>query len=347
MPDHHLTVAEGLARCPAPRASASSSCSARHAERRALRPARHRPPDAPHPRRGLRRGRRARGQFRNGGRAPPFGPGDVLFVPAGVEHRFEEFTDDLAVWVFFYGPEGGEAAAVSPGCERTLPRDYYLSPEMFAREQERIFCREWFCVGREEELAEPGRLRGEGRGGRKRARGAHPRRAASRRTTTSAVTAARGWCPSGGAGCFAGGIRCPYHSWTYTLDGELRTAPFLDEADGLARRRAVAPPGRASTAGAASSSCNLTPAEAAARGHTLRRPARARARAAAALSAGRAPGRRAGSTYEVAGQLEGHAGELQRVLPLRSGAPRAVPSGARVQAARRLRARLGAGHPAP
>jgi hypothetical protein len=28
---------------------------------------------------------------------------------AGVEHRFEEFTDDLLVWVFFYGPEGGES----------------------------------------------------------------------------------------------------------------------------------------------------------------------------------------------------------------------------------------------
>ena len=29
-------------------------------------------------------------------------------VPAGAEHRFEDFTDDLAVWVVFYGPEGGE-----------------------------------------------------------------------------------------------------------------------------------------------------------------------------------------------------------------------------------------------
>ena len=38
-----------------------------------------------------------------------FGPGDFLFVPAGVVHRFEDFTDDLVVWVLFYGPEGGEA----------------------------------------------------------------------------------------------------------------------------------------------------------------------------------------------------------------------------------------------
>ncbi len=38
---------------------------------------------------------------------------DVIFVPAGVEHRFEEFTDDFAVWVFFYGQRGGENADAS------------------------------------------------------------------------------------------------------------------------------------------------------------------------------------------------------------------------------------------
>ena len=36
------------------------------------------------------------------------GPGDVLFVAAGVEHRFKDFSNDFAAWVFFYGPEGGE-----------------------------------------------------------------------------------------------------------------------------------------------------------------------------------------------------------------------------------------------
>ena len=49
------------------------------------------------------------GMFLNGGRREPFGPGELLFVPAGVEHRFEAFSDDLAVWVIFYGPDGGEA----------------------------------------------------------------------------------------------------------------------------------------------------------------------------------------------------------------------------------------------
>ena len=49
-----------------------------------------------------------RGFFRNGDERHAFGPGDLLFVPAGVEHRFEEFGDDFATWVVFYGPEGGE-----------------------------------------------------------------------------------------------------------------------------------------------------------------------------------------------------------------------------------------------
>ena len=49
------------------------------------------------------------GRFRCRNDETTFGPGDVLFVPAGDEHRFVEFSDDFATWVFFYGPEGGEA----------------------------------------------------------------------------------------------------------------------------------------------------------------------------------------------------------------------------------------------
>ena len=47
-------------------------------------------------------------QFLNDGHRTPCGPGDVLFVAAGAEHRFESFTTDFMTWVFFYGPEGGE-----------------------------------------------------------------------------------------------------------------------------------------------------------------------------------------------------------------------------------------------
>lgn len=45
------------------------------------------------------------------GRRDPFGPGDLLFVAAGVEHRFEDFGDDLVVWRVFYGARGGELPA--------------------------------------------------------------------------------------------------------------------------------------------------------------------------------------------------------------------------------------------
>ncbi|MES1222854.1 MAG: cupin domain-containing protein [Bacteroidota bacterium] len=48
------------------------------------------------------------GIFYNDGERVTFKTGDVLFVPAGTEHRFENFTDDFATWVIFYGPEGGE-----------------------------------------------------------------------------------------------------------------------------------------------------------------------------------------------------------------------------------------------
>jgi mannose-6-phosphate isomerase-like protein (cupin superfamily) len=55
---------------------------------------------------------RGEGSFVNGPVRHRFGPGDVLFVPAGIVHRFEDFSVDLAVWVFFYGPEGGEVAEI-------------------------------------------------------------------------------------------------------------------------------------------------------------------------------------------------------------------------------------------
>lgn len=48
------------------------------------------------------------GEFINGDDTVIFHPGDVLFVPAGVVHRFVHFTEDFATWVFFYGPAGGE-----------------------------------------------------------------------------------------------------------------------------------------------------------------------------------------------------------------------------------------------
>ena len=51
---------------------------------------------------------RGRGVLWHEGKRDTFEPGDVMFVAAGTEHRFEDFTEDLAVWVVFYGPPGGE-----------------------------------------------------------------------------------------------------------------------------------------------------------------------------------------------------------------------------------------------
>jgi mannose-6-phosphate isomerase-like protein (cupin superfamily) len=49
------------------------------------------------------------GMFNRAGDRRPFGPHDVIFVEAGVEHRFEGFSDDFQTWVIFFGPKGGEA----------------------------------------------------------------------------------------------------------------------------------------------------------------------------------------------------------------------------------------------
>ena len=48
------------------------------------------------------------GEYVCGDTRQMFGPRDVLFAAAGVSHCFENFSEDFAVWVLFYGPEGGE-----------------------------------------------------------------------------------------------------------------------------------------------------------------------------------------------------------------------------------------------
>jgi mannose-6-phosphate isomerase-like protein (cupin superfamily) len=50
------------------------------------------------------------GKFFCAGETESIGAGDVLFVAAGVEHRFENFTDDFSTWVIFFGNRPGKAA---------------------------------------------------------------------------------------------------------------------------------------------------------------------------------------------------------------------------------------------
>jgi len=49
-----------------------------------------------------------RAAFVRGKKRVAVGANDLLFVPAGMEHRFEEMSEDFATWVLFYGPAGGE-----------------------------------------------------------------------------------------------------------------------------------------------------------------------------------------------------------------------------------------------
>jgi Rieske 2Fe-2S family protein len=129
--------------------------------------------------------------------------------------------------------------------ERTLPRDYYFSDEVFERERARIFHREWFCAGREEELPNVGEylvldVAGESvllvrtREGRLQAHYNVCRHRGCQLVLDGRDKTSRGECV-GPAGTFSGAIRCPYHSWTYTLEGALRAAPFLDEGVGFYR----------------------------------------------------------------------------------------------------------------
>jgi mannose-6-phosphate isomerase-like protein (cupin superfamily) len=58
---------------------------------------------------------RGRGFFVHDGKRDSFEAGDLMFVAAGTEHLFEDFTEDLAVWVIFYGPTGGEVPTSGEG----------------------------------------------------------------------------------------------------------------------------------------------------------------------------------------------------------------------------------------
>lgn len=111
MPKPHLTVAVANAQLPGPKGERFVELFRHGSLSVELYAPRGVDPQAPHTRDEVYAVIQGSGWFRNGSDRHRFGPGDVLFVPAGVVHRFEEFTDDMMVWVFFYGPEGGEAEA--------------------------------------------------------------------------------------------------------------------------------------------------------------------------------------------------------------------------------------------
>jgi glycine betaine catabolism A len=124
------------------------------------------------------------------------------------------------------------------GLEPTLPSSWYTSERIFALEKARIFRREWLCVAREEELADPGAWRvvdvlGESlilvrnRSGVLRAFYNVCRHRGTRLCADPEAPPPQAGLPGGIA---ASRIVCPYHQWTYDFDGELVNAPHLNGA---------------------------------------------------------------------------------------------------------------------
>ncbi len=116
---------------------------------------------------------------------------------------------------------------------KTLDARWYTASYVFALERERLFARGWSCVGRAEDIAEPGEfllvdVAGESLIVTRDAQ--HNVRAfynVCRHRGTRICTQARGR--------FSGSIQCPYHAWTYALDGALLTARNMQELPGFAR----------------------------------------------------------------------------------------------------------------
>jgi Rieske 2Fe-2S family protein len=136
------------------------------------------------------------------------------------------------------------AESISPvgGLEQTLPSSWYYSNDIHALEKERIFCREWLCVAREEELPGPGDFRvldvvGESilllrnRQGALRAFYNVCRHRGARlcRTDESAPV---GMAVNGGV-IASRSILCPYHQWSYDLDGHLVATPHMANTPGF------------------------------------------------------------------------------------------------------------------
>jgi len=160
----------------------------------------------------------------------------------------------------FRKPVSPVASAEIP-LERSLPGPSFTSEAEFAKEREAVLFADWFCVGREESLAGPGDyltadvagesiliVRGADRPGAPRGQGESAGQGTAGgqgdpgsclagfynlcRHRGSRLVPVAGSQPDGGrarSGCAGTAIRCPYHGWTYGLDGSLRAAPFLPE----------------------------------------------------------------------------------------------------------------------
>lgn len=122
--------------------------------------------------------------------------------------------------VTFYKPEQTFLSG-----SKTLAREYYLSPGIFAAEQERIFTRQWFCAGHVSRI--PG-------SGDYFLLDAFGESIIILRDHDEEIRAFYNVCRHRGTsmceeseGRFSKSIQCPYHAWTYSLDGKLIGAPLM------------------------------------------------------------------------------------------------------------------------
>jgi Rieske 2Fe-2S family protein len=126
--------------------------------------------------------------------------------------------------------------------EASLPRAAYVDEAFLDLERERLWWAEWVAVGREEQLPGAGDFLAADVAGerivvvRDRAGALHAHVDLCRHRGSRLTTADQRPDPAtcevpGPSGTFKGVIRCVYHSWCYELDGRVRNAPFLGEAD--------------------------------------------------------------------------------------------------------------------
>lgn len=129
--------------------------------------------------------------------------------------------------------------------QKSLPSVYYHSDEIFAQEKEKIFCSDWFCAAREEQVPAPGDLMvlnilGESilvvrtKEGDIKAHYNVCRHRGSRILPEPGEDLPADIKLNGGV-LGASGIRCPYHLWTYALDGKLLNAPYTQQTEGFCK----------------------------------------------------------------------------------------------------------------
>ena len=109
----------------------------------------------------------------------------------------------------------------------TLPARYYTDAEQFRGELERFYFGRWICAGREEQIAKASDYFLREVGGES---------VIVTRDAGGGVRAFYNVCRHRGTrmcrdaeGAFSGRIQCPYHGWTYGLDGALMGAPHMGE----------------------------------------------------------------------------------------------------------------------